>query len=369
MPLNETIIVEAVDRYWREYDRYLKLAKRVEEICRDDVVEGNTIRGQVTFRAKDPKRFEGKLKKYLSDAEEANALNSVDDVFDRVSDLAGVRVATYEERDRAKVVTAITKAFVGKDEAPIDIDIKDAERGFYRATHCQVYLPESELVGTYDNLKGLGCEIQVSSMLAHVWNEIEHDLRYKPQMGLPSRRENEYLDQLGHLLTAGDGIIMHLLEEAEKRHHEDTDPFADVFDFVARMRNYLPELPDLGSHANQVLDELVAFGYDTPAALKQYFKTPRDVDSAKTELATFSKWLADTRDGDWDLDASTSDVLLMHLLRTRVDDILARHPRGPGKGHPSRLTSVALRYKRVLDIGAAILPAATADAPAARVAY
>ena len=32
---------------------------------------------------------------------------------------------------------------------------------FYRATHCQVFLPEDELVGAYENLKGASCEIQV----------------------------------------------------------------------------------------------------------------------------------------------------------------------------------------------------------------
>ncbi|MEL7641060.1 MAG: hypothetical protein AAGU21_15590 [Solidesulfovibrio sp.] len=351
MPLNETIIVEAVQRYWREYDRYLKLAKRIEEICRADVVEGNAIRGQVTFRAKDPKRFEGKLRKYLGEPEEVASLNTVDDVFLRVGDFAGVRIATYEERDRQSIVDAIKKTFIGKEGNEVEVDIKDCTEKFYRATHCQVYLPEEELIGTYENLKGLGCEIQVSSMLAHVWNEVEHDLRYKPQMGDPADRENELLTELGHLLHAGDTVIKHLLEETEKRHRTDTEPFVDVFDFVTRMREYLSSIRDLGQRAGQVFEELIAQGLNTPKVFKEQFIGVEDIGAAKEELTRFSDWLATNEDTGWDLGIDNSDVLLVHLLSKRLDQVIVRHPLGKGKGRPSRLVSLAIRFKKYREGG------------------
>ena len=217
MPLTKTSSGGPLTVIWREYDRYLKLAKRVEEICRNDVVEENAIRAQVTFRAKDPKRFEVKLNKYLVVPDESNQLDDVEQVFARVGDLAGVRITTYEDCDRPKVVEAIKRAFEGPDGADVDVDPKvDTSDAYYRATHCQVYLPADELVGTYENLRGVACEIQVSSMLAHVWNEIEHDLRYKPQMGEPSEKENELLQGLDRLMRVGDTVIKHLLEEAER---------------------------------------------------------------------------------------------------------------------------------------------------------
>ena len=55
MTISEPNILEAVARYQREYDRYLKLCARVAEICRNEIIEGNAIRAQVTFRAKSPK--------------------------------------------------------------------------------------------------------------------------------------------------------------------------------------------------------------------------------------------------------------------------------------------------------------------------
>ena len=56
MTISEDTIKNAVLRYHREYDRYLKLSARVAEICRFEIVEGNAIRAQVTFRAKSPKK-------------------------------------------------------------------------------------------------------------------------------------------------------------------------------------------------------------------------------------------------------------------------------------------------------------------------
>jgi hypothetical protein len=45
--ISEDTIKNAVLRYHREYDRYLKLSARLAEICRFEIVEGNAIRAQV----------------------------------------------------------------------------------------------------------------------------------------------------------------------------------------------------------------------------------------------------------------------------------------------------------------------------------
>lgn len=71
--ISEDTIKNAVLRYHREYDRYLKLSARVAEICRFEIVEGNAIRAQVTFRAKSPKSLEGKATPLCSLREEKPA--------------------------------------------------------------------------------------------------------------------------------------------------------------------------------------------------------------------------------------------------------------------------------------------------------
>ena len=110
MTISEDTIKNAVLRYHREYDRYLKLSARVAEICRFEIVEGNAIRAQVTFRAKSPKSLEGKLRRFAASGKKD--LPNVQSVFDAVRDLAAVRIATYEQRHEDQVVQLVCKRFV-----------------------------------------------------------------------------------------------------------------------------------------------------------------------------------------------------------------------------------------------------------------
>ena len=110
MTISEDTIKNAVLRYHREYDRYLKLSARVAEICRFEIVEGNAIRAQVTFRAKSPKSLEGKLRRFAASGKKD--LPNVQSVFDEVRDLAAVRIATYEQRHEDQVVQLVCKRFV-----------------------------------------------------------------------------------------------------------------------------------------------------------------------------------------------------------------------------------------------------------------
>ena len=48
MGIPDNVVADAVARYDRERDRYLKLAARVADICRADIVEANAIRGTST---------------------------------------------------------------------------------------------------------------------------------------------------------------------------------------------------------------------------------------------------------------------------------------------------------------------------------
>lgn len=151
MPLTDADINECGERYLREYDRYQKMAEIAYQKCYDIVHKKLTVRATVQRRAKSQKSFVDKLRK----SEYRNKFNSVDEVFSGISDLAGVRIATYLESDRQQVVDEITNSFVGKnDDVPVieRIDRNEKYR-HYRATHCQVYLPEEDLSGTNENLK------------------------------------------------------------------------------------------------------------------------------------------------------------------------------------------------------------------------
>jgi ppGpp synthetase/RelA/SpoT-type nucleotidyltranferase len=350
MPLTDEQIVECQERYLREFDRYSKMADTVYEKCLEIVQKKLTVRATVQRRAKNPKSFVEKLKKVTM----RERFHSVDDVFDRISDLAGVRIATYLESDRNTVVEEIRKEFSGRVEGIPEIDVKDkGEVGrHYKATHCQVLLLEDELVAPNENLRGTTCEIQVCSLLAHVFNEVEHDLQYKPLTGDLSEQEKEFIDQLGLLTKAGDITIKRLLHEAENRLQGRTGVFADVYDFIARMRVEMRLAEGFAANAGQLFDELLLLKINTPDAISQAVckgEAKPLYEIADAEYARLKEFMVqDQRQADL-LEDGSSDVLLVGILRSHLAQVLKNHPMGRGVGRPSRLAQIASWYRRMQD--------------------
>jgi ppGpp synthetase/RelA/SpoT-type nucleotidyltranferase len=217
MPLTPKLVDEAVERYWREFDRYKKLAKWVGEACQK-LLEEHRIRGLVQWRPKDPDRLRAKLQKYLESGEHASEFRDLDSVFRVLKDLAGARITTYVEVERVRVIALVQERFAGFGQhSEVVAEVKDRPSGFYRATHCMVRLKDVDAVSQYHNLKGIGCEVQVCSQLAHVYHEFEHDLRYKPLSGVLSKKETDLLNALGRLMEVGDTIINQTLDAVAAR--------------------------------------------------------------------------------------------------------------------------------------------------------
>ena len=350
MTISEPTIAEAVARYQREYDRYLKLCSRVADICRYEVVEANAIRAHVTFRAKGHKSLETKLRKFALTGKKT--MPTVDSVFDQVRDLAAIRVATYVQTDEGKVTEAIAKRFAGPNGAAVVVDLKDKHatnpQNFYRATHLEVYLPSRDLVGTYSNVAGVPCEIQVCSMMAHVWNEIEHDIGYKPT-GELSDLERTTLVNIGHLTRSGDGMLSQLLAATDARNAEQTEAFSDVYDFVARARRWFPSV-DFATNAGPLFEELQLLRLNTPSGIQKQIGDPSTVaDRSLAELNSLSALLQQRGEARYVLEENSADRLLCLLLPKVAQHIVSNHPTGRGVGGPTRISWLAARY---VDFGA-----------------
>lgn len=345
MSLTDEDIKECSARYSREYDRYLKMSEVVYEKCQE-IIKNLAIRATVQRRAKNPKSFADKLRK----PERRSRHHSVDDVFKNISDLAGVRIATYLESDREPVVEAISKEFTGLNTPEPSIEVKDKgeSQQHYRATHCQVYLPSDELTGSNENLKHTTCEIQVCSLLAHVFNEIEHDLQYKPLSGELSTAEQELIDQLGLITRSGDLAIKRLLSETDDRLSHKTGDFEDVYDFVARMRTDLNLGTKFSNNAGQLYDELMDLDIRTPDALRATICGSGEdlLQIAQREYEQLSEF--EKNRPVQLLEKGSSDLLLVALLKVKHKEILKRHPTGRGRGRPSRLTQITKLYNSMV---------------------
>jgi ppGpp synthetase/RelA/SpoT-type nucleotidyltranferase len=346
MAISEPTILDAAARYQREYDRYLKLCARVADICRYEIIEGNAIRAQVTFRAKSPKSFENKLRRFAATG--AKDMPTTDSVFAQVRDLAAVRIATYEQNDERKVSAALCRRFSGGNGAPVIPDPKDKHRtdpnNFYRASHFEVCLLAQDIVGTYTNVDGVPCEIQVCSMMAHVWNEIEHDLGYKPLTGALPEAEKSMLVNLGHLSRSGDGMISQLLAATDTRHAEQADAFTDVYDFVARTRRWFPGI-DFGRNAGPLFEELQQLRLVTPAGIAKLLGgVDRIAELSRERLKQLAASLRDRGETRHELEESSADVLLVALLPRLAKHIVSNHPTGRGVGGPTRISWIASRF-------------------------
>lgn len=349
MTISEPTIAEAVARYQREYDRYLKLCARVADICRYEIVEANAIRAHVTFRAKGSKSLEAKLRKLAQMGEKS--IPTADVVFEHVRDLAAVRVATYVQTDEYKVTEAISKRFSGGNGAAVEIDLKDKHAGdpqnFYRATHLEVYLPAHDIVGTYSNVDGVPCEIQVCSMMAHVWNEIEHDIGYKPT-GQLSELEKSTLVNIGHLTRSGDGMISQLLSATDARNAEQITAFTDVYDFVARARHWFPST-DFATNAGPLFEELQLLRLNTPAGIQKQMGDRASVgERSLAELKILHALLQKRGETRYELDENSADRLLVLLLPRVAQHIVGNYSTGRGVSGPSRISWLAGRYLDVI---------------------
>lgn len=352
MPLNEYQLDEFEKRYWRENDRYVKFAQKAGDLCRK-LIKENAIRGSVHWRAKTKESAKRKLQQKYS-----NDINEVEEAFNRIKDLAAVRILTYVEEDRERVVDLIKETFSlppGADELPIDIEDKvhdDNEYSFYRSTHCQVALPDEYLIGDNENLKEMSCEIQVCSMLAHVWNELEHDLIYKPQSGKPSSEEKELLRVLGNQTLAGDGIISRLLNATNFRQRTEHENFADQYDFVNRMRGKFYNISQFHRRSEQAFNVLQDLNITNPASVsKEILNKYKDPKKEAQNLISriHNENIESWSPGNAELDEETADIILILIANIFHEQILEMYPGGYGKGRPPRVAYLARLIRNLQD--------------------
>ena len=348
MAIAQGVIEEAVELYRRERGLYLRLAARVADICQVDIVNNNLVRAQVTSRTKTVDSFRDKLERFSRRPDKH--MPTADEVFRQVADLAGVRIATYRPEDEARVAAEIQALFDWPNGVARDIERKDRlatlKQNYYRATHCQATLRAADLADEDRPLARLSCEIQVCSIMAHVWNEIEHDIGYKPTGGELGPEEQRLLGALGHLTRSGDEVIAALLDATAARLRAQTGPFHDAHDFVARLGGDLPGV-DFSIGGGPLFGLLRSLDLTSPEALNSYVAPlKRDLAATLGRIKRFNADLAALGDADLSLDPATSDLLLMLLLEPFGEAIARRQSAGGAGGGVSRIGRIAAAYHR-----------------------
>ena len=213
-----SLIDAFVKLYKHEFEYFDKVADEVHDQLAE-ALQSAGIRAIVTFRAKKPRKLKGKL----LERNQTKQYQSFQDIYNDISDMAGVRVALYLPNDRTAVGQLIEQQFTQMRPAknfPEDRGPKDGIG--YVATHYLVRLKPESLHNDEYQYADTNVEIQVASVLMHAWAEVTHDLLYKPQNGTTlTPEEIAMIDDLNRVVQEGEGVLEKLQQSVESRSHED----------------------------------------------------------------------------------------------------------------------------------------------------
>jgi ppGpp synthetase/RelA/SpoT-type nucleotidyltranferase len=160
------LITEFVARYRKEYDFYEQACRIVSQIL-DSNLQSAGIRAMVTSRAKNPARLEAKVRQ----RQQKSDYKSVNEIYDDIVDLAGVRVALYfpAERDEVgKIIQRLFNLVDGPKKFPTTAPRTDSYKkrfSGYWATHYRVHMLDGNLNESQKRYIDAKVEIQVASVL------------------------------------------------------------------------------------------------------------------------------------------------------------------------------------------------------------
>lgn len=270
------LIGQFVARYRKEFDFYEQSSRMVAQVL-DSNLQSAGVRAIVTSRAKHPTRLEAKVRQ----REKQNAYAGIDEIYDDIVDLGGVRVALYFPGEREEVGRIVKSLFVlvsPQKDFPTSAQPSYKKRfSGYWASHYRVRLSESMLNESQKRYAEARVEIQVASVLMHAWSEVEHDLVYKPLQGMLSQEEYSILDELNGLVLAGEIALERLQRAAEQRASVDGREFSNHYDLAASLlemsRQRLADLDIADSsigRADLLFSLLRELGRNTPEHLRKY---------------------------------------------------------------------------------------------------
>ncbi len=221
-----------IGRYIEQYDAFertsLRLKKHLDGLLRELLVQG-----MVTSRAKSKESLKKKLKK----EKERWSFQDIESGFSPpLKDLAAARVLLYKPDDIEPVTKAIKQAFqVEKDERQKSYD----EPEKYHAKHLYVCLGDLANREPHPDEDGDGlaflCEVQICTLTDHIWNELEHDIKYKQPDGKPDDSQIELLVSLHKMLRIASETIERLMARTKENRAKNQERVGDA----EQLRDYL----------------------------------------------------------------------------------------------------------------------------------
>lgn len=282
--LSESQIDQVVQRYRREMARYEQAAKFVELRLRRELREA-AIPVLLSSRAKHPEDVRGKLRVRRDDSR-----YRVEALFDNLNwvmtDLAGCRVIVYDPRQEAVAADVVRRALPTRPPGRAD-EVLDKDSG-YKATHVLVLLDGTDVEMA---LQGAICEVQLTSIARHVFNELSHDIDYKHRGVTPGGEVQRHLRDVLNATQRLDTTIERLAGarahelESSRRTIDSSEDLRFVLERALNrpIRGEVEKLHRLLTAVASPLTALSLTTFDVPSALERGLDTARGLSSPPSD--------------------------------------------------------------------------------------
>lgn len=178
--LNMTI----VDEYLSKKPVYERCAEKMHSLVKELVYSHGISIHNTSYRVKSEKSLSGKI------VTKQDKYKNVEDI----TDIVGLRVITYYESDVDSVAKVIEDNFnVDLDNSIDKRKAHEPDRFGYLSLHYVISLSADRAqLAEYKDFVGIRFELQIRTLLQHVWAEIEHDLGYKSDYEIPRQFRRKF---------------------------------------------------------------------------------------------------------------------------------------------------------------------------------
>ena len=181
----------------------------------------------------------GRVKSISSILAKAKKKNvPIEEITERIEDIAGIRIICQFVEDIYKVVKAIQKRSDMKVQSEIDYIANPKDSG-YRSYHMVVLYQVQTAFETHT----IPVEIQIRTLAMNFWAAIEHSMKYKYDHNLPSR--------LSMRLTAASEAVLKLdnemssirseIVEAQTSFREKANIVHDILNSIRNLHKVAPQ--------------------------------------------------------------------------------------------------------------------------------
>lgn len=205
--MTEKEIINSSDIFSKYRPYFLAQLEKLTDTL-EELFEGNPqIDLKIEGRVKKVESFKKKLEKKK---------DKYKDAFKDMTDILGIRLITIYKDENDELINILKKNF--------KIDLKNSSNKFKRLDYdrmgyislhyvCSYKHPEEDLLPEVrEVMENLKFEVQIRSYLQHVWAEVDHRLRYKTLIDVPTKIKRK-LFRLSALFEMADSDFCHIRDE------------------------------------------------------------------------------------------------------------------------------------------------------------